>query len=322
MKSDTHGRTASEAQLDLEEVKSFRKLYQEMPVGQLLEIRESHKPEDFVPEARKALQEVMSIRKTELDRERRELNEEAKHDQKPGADSRDSLVLDTGTVFNRTAQNSRGKAISPIKYNLIIGLVLGWGALVNWLIVKAVSFEAWDDISRLVFLIVYCGSCYLGIYLFTKSRKPLVSFIGYNLVVVPLGAVVDMIFQGYDPSIVLETVKITGLVIATMMVLGSRFPELFKRIETPLFFSLLFVVIWEIADLLILRITHEPADWIVALVFCGYIGWDWGRANRIPKTVDNAIDSAAALYMDFINLCVRILEMLDRKEKKPTRPER
>ena len=29
----------------------------------------------------------------------------------------------------------------------------------------------------------------------------------------------------------------------------------------------------------------------------GYIGYEWARANSIPKTVDNAIDSAAALYI-------------------------
>ncbi|HCA63484.1 MAG TPA: hypothetical protein DEP73_05025, partial [Pseudomonas sp.] len=52
---------------------------------------------------------------------------------------------------------------------------------------------------------------------------------------------------------------------------------------------------------------------IVVLIFCGYVGVDWGRANQIPKTLDNAIDSAAALYMDIINLFLRILRILGRK---------
>ncbi len=47
--------------------------------------------------------------------------------------------------------------------------------------------------------------------------------------------------------------------------------------------------------------------------FCGYIGYDWGRANQIPKTMDNAVDSAAALYMDIINLFLRILRIMGRK---------
>ena len=60
-------------------------------------------------------------------------------------------------------------------------------------------------------------------------------------------------------------------------------------------------------------IHREWIDWAVVFIFCGYIGYDWGRANRIPKTVDNAIDSAAALYMDIINLFLRILRILGRR---------
>jgi FtsH-binding integral membrane protein len=52
----------------------------------------------------------------------------------------------------------------------------------------------------------------------------------------------------------------------------------------------------------------------VVAIFCGYIGVDWSRANSIPKTLDNAIDSAAALYMDIINLFVRILSIMGRSE--------
>ena len=51
------------------------------------------------------------------------------------------------------------------------------------------------------------------------------------------------------------------------------------------------------------------------MIFCGYIGVDWGRANRIPKTVDNAVDSAAALYMDIINLFLRLLRLTGRRRQ-------
>jgi FtsH-binding integral membrane protein len=40
------------------------------------------------------------------------------------------------------------------------------------------------------------------------------------------------------------------------------------------------------------------------------IGVDWGRANNIERTVDNAIDSAACLYLDIVNLFIRVLEIM------------
>jgi len=53
-------------------------------------------------------------------------------------------------------------------------------------------------------------------------------------------------------------------------------------------------------------------DYIVVLIFCGYIGYDWARANACAKTVDNAVDMAAELYVDIINLFIRILSILAR----------
>ena len=58
---------------------------------------------------------------------------------------------------------------------------------------------------------------------------------------------------------------------------------------------------------------HGATDWVVAAIFCGYIGYDWGRANAIPKTLDNAIDSAASLYIDIIILFMRILRIMARR---------
>ena len=51
----------------------------------------------------------------------------------------------------------------------------------------------------------------------------------------------------------------------------------------------------------------------MVVIFSGYIGYDWARANMIPKTLDNAIDSAASLYIDIINLFIRILQILSRR---------
>lgn len=95
-----------------------------------------------------------------------------------------------------------------------------------------------------------------------------------------------------------------------MMLLGTLFPRFFASIASALTIALLLVIVVELVEVFILGIHHGVIDWIVVLIFCGYVGVDWGRANQIPKTLDNAIDSAAALYMDIINLFLRILRIL------------
>ena len=77
--------------------------------------------------------------------------------------------------------------------------------------------------------------------------------------------------------------------------------------------ALIVVIVVEMIEIFIFKVHHGILDWAVVAIFCGYIGYDWGRANSIPKTVDNAIDSAASLYMDIINLFLRILRIMGRR---------
>ena len=116
-----------------------------------------------------------------------------------------------------------------------------------------------------------------------------------------------------DPKLVQEAIRVTALVTVGMMILGTLFPAFFRRISSALTVALLVVIVVELVEIFVFRARHGILDWIVVVIFCGYIGYDWGRANQIPKTLDNAIDSAAALYMDIINLFLRILRILGRK---------
>ncbi len=216
-------------------------------------------------------------------------------------------------VFRRTEQESSGTRISGGLYNLIIGLTLFWGFFVNWMMVRHIPVESLREINPILFLVGYLACCFGGIFLFTKSDVPIVSFAGYNLVVIPFGLIINLVVHQYDPELVLEAIRITGLVTLVMMGLGALFPSFFRKIAGALTIALVAVILVEIIGGLFFGMNSGIIDWIVVAIFCGYIGLDWGRANQIPKTVDNAVDSAAALYMDIINLFLRILRILGRR---------
>ncbi len=215
------------------------------------------------------------------------------------------------SVFDR---RSSGEAeISPRLYNLVIGVVLCWGFWVNWMMVGTIPAESLREISPWIFFIGYFASCFFGVYLFSKSDNPIVSFIGYNFVVVPFGLIINLVVSRYDPNLVVEAIKITGLVTVGMMALGTLYPAFFARIAGALTIALIVVILVELFQIFVLGIHQGWLDWAVVAIFCGYIGYDWGRANQIPKTLDNAVDSAAALYIDIINLFLRILRIMGRK---------
>ncbi|MCK5125233.1 MAG: US12 family protein [candidate division Zixibacteria bacterium] len=215
-------------------------------------------------------------------------------------------------VFKRTS--SEGTVINAHLYNFIIGMTLCWGFFINWIMVEGIDPTTLSHINPILFFIGYLGCCFLGIYLFKKSSNPLVSFLGYNLVVIPFGFIINIVVAQYDPQVVLEAIQVTFVVTAAMMILGTLFPKFFQKIVVALTIALVLVIIFELVSIFFLKTQYGIVDWIVVLIFCGYIGYDWGRANQIPKTVDNAIDSAAALYMDIINLFLRLLRIMGRRK--------
>ena len=103
------------------------------------------------------------------------------------------------------------------------------------------------------------------------------------------------------------TVAITLL----MILLGSIFPQIFLSMGRVLGVCVTGVVICELIFLLIGFSTPSIWDWIVALIFCGYIGYDWAEAQTKLRTLDNAVDSVVALYLDIVNLFVRLLSASD-----------
>lgn len=215
-------------------------------------------------------------------------------------------------VFDRTSTDAA--LVSDVVYNLVLGLTLCWGFGVNWLMVTNIDPDSIAAINPWVFFIGYFASCFFGVYLFRKSSNPAVSFIGYNFVVVPFGLIINMVVARYDADLVAQAMRVTGAVTIGMMCFGSLFPAFFQRIAGALGIALFLVIIVELVEVFVFGIHHGIIDWIVVLLFSGYIGYDWARANNIPKTVDNAVDSAAALYMDIINLFLRILRILGSRK--------
>lgn len=218
---------------------------------------------------------------------------------------------------------SNAERISEQKFNLILGGCLLWGFLINCVLctVFSDSIVAFADNNFVVFLIAYFVLVIAGTVMVNKSDNPTVSFIGYNLIVIPIGMIISMtlsiyVAAGYA-SIIPVAFGITAIVTFTMMVLSSVFPAFFANntMGKILGITLLVTIIIE----LILMFTGVASlgiiDYLVVLIFCGYIGYDWAKANMGEKTVDKAVDAAAMLYVDIANLFLRIMRILARAQR-------
>jgi len=192
------------------------------------------------------------------------------------------------------------------QYNIVIGLILLWGFAINASMCTFFQnvFVTWNPTAV---LIGYFIAAIIGICMSAFSDNPIVSFLGYNLVVLPVGVVLSISLKEYYLTSVVQAFILTTLITVLMLIISTIKPEVFESMGTTLFICLSGVIVIEFIMMFIGVSTPRWWDWIVALLFCGYIGYDWSKAQNKHKTLDNAVDSAVDLYLDIINLFVRLL---------------
>lgn len=213
--------------------------------------------------------------------------------------------LNTG-VFDRDGSD----ALSANVFYGLLGLVLiyGFGGTV-WVAQKMAAMHYRPGIWDIIILGLVIPI--LGIVIALKSDNPIISFIGYNMLVAPFGVILSPVLNAYQPAIIERAFTITCGVTAVMMVAGFVFPRFFESIGGALLVCLTGLVVVRFAQLFIPSIAHMGwVEWASAGIFSLYIGYDMHRAAEVPKTMDNAVDIALALYLDIINLFLNILRIV------------
>ena len=209
--------------------------------------------------------------------------------------------------------------ISERAFNLIIGGMLLWGFALNFATVALFGEQVARMVAGmnpLVFLLLYLVLVLAGNMMVVKGG-PALSFVGYTLIAAPIGMVLCLTLQGIPVNIIKSAVLTTAVVTLSFMIAGTLFPGFFLKLGRVLFFSLLFMVVGNLISLLLFRgRTGMIYEWLGAGIFSLYIGYDWARANSCARTVDNAIALSASLYLDIINLFLRILSIMNNSKRR------
>ncbi len=209
------------------------------------------------------------------------------------------------------------REITAQAYNAVIGGLLVWGFLLNYLMIVFLEgpiLRLMGDTNPIVLLLLYLGLTIVGSFMI-RNESPVTSVIGFHLIAVPVGVIVCVALQSYglQSDTVRSAVLLTGIITAGFTVLGIAFPQFFLRLGRVLIAALIASIVVELVSSLILKRHFEFMDWVIVAVFSLFIGYDWARANRCAKTVSNAVDLAANLYLDIINIFLRLLSILGRR---------
>ena len=216
------------------------------------------------------------------------------------------------TKDRKTARLNGADELTIRQYNGIIGATLLYGFLVNILLIF-VAREFFMNMNLWVFLIGYFVLAIIGSVMVNLSHIPAVSFIGYNMICVPIGGLLAICVPEYPTDTIVAAVATTALVTVIMIIFGTIFQNFFSKIGTALIAALFIGFVAELITMLF-GYGGDIFNWFFVILFSLYIGYDWYKAQSYTKTIDNAIDSAVDLYLDIINLFVRLLEILGKKK--------
>ncbi len=152
----------------------------------------------------------------------------------------------------------------------------------------------------------------IGIFM-SQSDSFSLSFLGYNLIVAPIGLTLGPIAHYYSPDVVQNAALLTLIITGMMGFAGVTYPDFFKKIGNVLFYSLICLLIVRIIGIFVPAIgSFGLIDYIAASIFSLYIGYDMYRSTQVQRTVTNALHISVSLYLDIINLFLSLTNILKR----------
>jgi len=226
-----------------------------------------------------------------------------------------SSVIDNKEQKLLRLEKTEGTQLTRRMYNVVIGAVLVFGLALNAamaVFLPAAAFEIMATHPWAV-LIGFLALSFGSIFVIYRFDNPAISFLGFVVLSFAFGYLVAATVQSYTGTTVTRAFMLTAAITVGMMALASLFPQVFARMGTALLVALAVTLVAEIVTLFIMGTDSVAFDYIFVIVFSLYIGYDWQKAQAYPPTLDNAVDSAADIYVDVVNLFIRLLAILGRR---------
>ena len=202
--------------------------------------------------------------------------------------------------------------VSDQLYNLLIGLITIYGLIVNVLMIKNLTPYI-VNINWIIFLIAYLIVAFSGNAICVKSKNPWISFLGYNMVIVPVGAVLSCCFSTTAPELIYQIFLLASIITSVILFFAVLFPKQFGSMKMGFVLGVVFacLLVTEVLSLIFFHSIPTIFAWIGAIMYTFYIGYWWARSQSYVKTIDNAVDSALLIYLSISGLILKLRKILD-----------
>ena len=170
--------------------------------------------------------------------------------------------------------------------------------------------------SGYTYIILFILEIVICIFLTARIHKmdPNVAcglYIGYTALT---GLTFSSIFIVYEVSSIIYVFLATSLVFLVFSIIGKRMNVDLRKMGIYLFVLLIAVIVLEIINIFIMNQTLDMVSCILGLcIFVGYIAYDVRKIEYYDDSDNMAIIGAFNLYLDFINIFIRLLQLFGKR---------
>lgn len=200
---------------------------------------------------------------------------------------------------------------------LFIGLLLTFGSAILTALSPSLLtfiFSSSGYIALVIAQLVLCVVLSVRIH----KMSPIAAKLLYITYTILTGCTFASIFLLFQISSIIFVFLVTAVTFAIFAIIGKTTKIDLSKLGIYLFMSLLAIIILEIINIFIMNNTIDMLTCIVGVViFFGYIAYDMQKIKQINDSEtgnDNlAIIGAFELYLDFINLFIKLLRLFGKE---------
>lgn len=204
-----------------------------------------------------------------------------------------------------------GQTMKKKNYNIALSLFTIYGFLINaiqYLFLKDFFF----NLNPIVFLIAYIVLGFGGIIVSNSSTSAIGAFIGYNMLIAPLGGMLSCALHSWfsvNPEIVFFAFIGTAIVTGIMLVFSFLNPDLFTKHGGFVFVVFLATVVAELILYFIMGDVPQFFSYIIVAIMSFFVAYDFAAANKAQYTMRNAIVFASNLWLDILNIFTHFIDI-------------
>lgn len=151
-----------------------------------------------------------------------------------------------------------------------------------------------------------------------QKMNPLTAKICYILYSIVTGVTFSTIFITFEMSSIIMVFLITALLFGLLAAYGYFTKRDVTKIGNMLFVALIAIIIISIINIFLRNSSIELGISIISvIIFMGYVIYDMNNIKYLLSSLDDdkaSVYGAFQLYLDFINIFIRLLELFGKKD--------